>query len=120
MAGEQPSPPTEESILSTFLLPPTPLSLSTSLQDFRSLFPRQYQSDPLIQLLYRELQHQVALGADEVRNNIEAEAERGRKMASMVRKGRKWREMMIYWIWERMMLLGWRFAWTMRYTSTLP
>ncbi|KAF2803985.1 uncharacterized protein BDZ99DRAFT_398880 [Mytilinidion resinicola] len=71
--------PTEASILSNFLLPPAPLPAFMTLRQFTELFPRALQSEPEIKVLYRELQHQRAIDADDVKRNIAAEVNRGEK-----------------------------------------
>ncbi|KAF2497585.1 hypothetical protein BU16DRAFT_606117 [Lophium mytilinum] len=71
--------PTEASILSNFLLPPAPLPAFITLRQFTELFPRALQSEPEIKVLYRELQHQRAIDADDVKRNIATEVKRGEK-----------------------------------------
>jgi centromere-localized protein 2 len=87
--------PTESQLLSSFLLPPTPLALYLSLTDFRALFPSKHRNDATVELLYRELQHQVAVGADEVKRNIATEAEQGKKIMGRVRRVRAKREQQV-------------------------
>lgn len=82
-------PPTESSILSNFLLPPAPLPVAISLQQFVELFPRSQQSNQDIQLLYRELQHQRALDIDDLKKNIAAEVQRGEKQKRQVVRARR-------------------------------
>jgi centromere-localized protein 2 len=69
--------PTEATILSQFLLPPSPLPSVITLKAFTELFPKNEQSSPQIRALYRELQHQRARVVDTVTRNITAEVKRG-------------------------------------------
>lgn len=71
-------PPTEQTILSTFLLAPSPLPTILPLAQFTALFPRSEQSSPEIKRLYRSLQHRRALVTDSVAQNIEEEVKRGK------------------------------------------
>ncbi|KAI9812382.1 MAG: hypothetical protein M1832_000417 [Thelocarpon impressellum] len=82
-------PPTETSILSDFLLTPSALPTTISLQKFTALFPRAQRSNPQIAAFYRELQHQRALVAEQVRRNIAAEAKRGERLRREVVKARR-------------------------------
>lgn len=73
----------EESLLSTFLLPRAPLSSFLTLSQFGELFPRSYREPvlhPGIPVLYHELQHQRALVIDHVRENIANECTRSEKL----------------------------------------
>ncbi|KAF2460639.1 Cnl2/NKP2 family protein-domain-containing protein [Lineolata rhizophorae] len=81
--------PTEASILSSFLLSPAPLPTFLTLRQFKELFPRSQQSDPQIQTLYRELQHQRAIDIDDVRRHIAAEVKRGKRQKRSVVEGRR-------------------------------
>ncbi|KAJ9663613.1 hypothetical protein H2201_005574 [Coniosporium apollinis] len=81
--------PTEASILSNFLLPPAPLPVIVSLEQFTELFPRSQQSNPQIPVLYRELQHQRAIDIDDVKRNIAAEVRRGEKQQREVIRARR-------------------------------
>jgi centromere-localized protein 2 len=81
--------PTESTILSNFLLPPTPLPLALPLETFTNLFPRASRSSPEIPLLYRELQYQVALGVDEVKRNITGEVQRGEETRIRIARARR-------------------------------
>ena len=80
---------TEESILSNFLLSPAPLSQVVSLHDFAELFPLSQRSNPQVEALFRELQHQRALITDRVQQNIRNEVRRGDKLRRDVAKARK-------------------------------
>lgn len=82
-------PPTEASILSSFLLPPAPLSTVISLRKFTELFPHSQQSSPQIPALYRELQHQRAVDIDDVKRNIAAEVKHGERQKREVVKARR-------------------------------
>jgi centromere-localized protein 2 len=84
-----PSQPTESSLLSSFLLTPAPLPLAIPLPKFKELFPRAHRSSPDIPILYRELQYQVALGIDEVKQNITAEVRRGEETRAQVARARR-------------------------------
>ncbi|KAI9665699.1 MAG: hypothetical protein M1821_003633 [Bathelium mastoideum] len=81
--------PTERSILNGFLLPAATLPSAISSDEFTELFPEARQASPEIGQLYRELQHQRAIDADDVKHNIEAEARRGEKMKRDVACARK-------------------------------
>ncbi|KAF1809101.1 hypothetical protein P152DRAFT_404046 [Eremomyces bilateralis CBS 781.70] len=81
-------PPTEKSILTNFLLPPAPLSTVITQKKFTELFPRTLQGNPAVGALYRELQHQRALGIDQVARSIEGEVHRGERQARQVAKER--------------------------------
>lgn len=80
--------PTEATILSSFLLPPTPLPAIISLKGFMELFPRAQQSSLQVRLLYRHLQHQRAKLTDAVAHNIAAEVRRGYAQRRAVVKAR--------------------------------
>ncbi|KAK0108937.1 hypothetical protein ONS96_002774 [Cadophora gregata f. sp. sojae] len=81
--------PTEETILSTFLLSPAPLPTIITLKAFTELFPRSQQSSPQIKALYRDLQHQRARLTDTVSRNIAAEVKRGKAQRREVARARK-------------------------------
>ena len=81
--------PTESSILSDFLLSAATLSSAISFEEFVDLFPSSKQESSEISQLYRELQHQRAIDADDVKYNIEAEVKRGEKMKRDVARARK-------------------------------
>lgn len=78
-------PPTEGSILTNFLLLPSPLPTVISLEKFTELFPRKLRSHPQIRTLYRELQHLRAQDVDLVRQNIEDEIRRGERQKEDLR-----------------------------------
>jgi centromere-localized protein 2 len=82
-------PPTESTILSTFLLPPAPLPALISLKAFTDLFPRAHHSSPHIRSLYRALQHQRAQLADAVAHNIATETKRGTAQRRAVLRARR-------------------------------
>jgi centromere-localized protein 2 len=82
-------PPTEQTILSTFLLAPAPLPTILPLAQFIALFPRSEQSSPEIQRLYRSLQHRRALLTDDVAQNIEDEVKRGNAQRRAVARLRR-------------------------------
>jgi len=68
---------TESSLLTSFLLPPAPLTVSLSLPQFTELFPKSRRDDASIPGLYRELQKQRAQDIERVKQNIVAEAKLG-------------------------------------------
>lgn len=82
-------PPTETTILSTFLLPPSPLPTILSLKAFTDLFPRAQQSSPQIRALYRDLQHQRAQLTDAVSRSIAMEVKRGAAQRRAVVRARR-------------------------------
>ena len=83
-------PPSESTILTSYLVPPSPLPQIISLQRFTELFPQHARSNPQIPLIYRELQHQRTLLTDQIKENIKAEAKRGeRSRREVVRARRK-------------------------------
>ncbi|KFY11275.1 hypothetical protein V492_04544, partial [Pseudogymnoascus sp. VKM F-4246] len=69
-------PPTESQILSSFLIPPSPLPVVLPPTAFAALFP---SSTPQASIahLYRLLSYQRALLTDAVKKDIEDEARRG-------------------------------------------
>ncbi|KAI9820689.1 MAG: hypothetical protein M1827_005058 [Pycnora praestabilis] len=78
--------PTETSILTNFLVSPAPLPSFITLQKFTDLFPRPQRTNPQVQLLYRDLQHQRAIDTDQVKQNISSEVKKGSKqMREVVR-----------------------------------
>ncbi len=81
--------PTEEKILSTFLLPPAPLQSIISLKAFTALFPRAQQSSPQIKVLSRDLQRQRAHVTDTIGHNVAVETKRGIAQRRAVVKARK-------------------------------
>lgn len=81
--------PTESTILTNFLLPPSPLPTILSLQKFTSLFPKAQRSNPQVKYLYRELQHLRALDIDEVKQNIVREVKVGEKQRREVIRARR-------------------------------
>jgi Cnl2/NKP2 family protein len=81
--------PSESSIISSFLLTPATLPSTISIQQFTALFPRAQQTNPQIRSLYRELQHQRAIAVDDVSQNIEDEAQRGKSQRLQIARMRK-------------------------------
>ncbi|OBT96978.1 hypothetical protein VE01_05526 [Pseudogymnoascus verrucosus] len=69
-------PPTESTILTSFLLPPSPLPIILPPSAFTALFPPSTPASS-ISHLYRLLSHQRALLSDAVRADIEDEVRRG-------------------------------------------
>ncbi|KAL9081474.1 MAG: hypothetical protein Q9157_000032 [Trypethelium eluteriae] len=82
-------PPTESSILSNFLLSAATLSSAVTNEEFADLFPDTKKDSPEVGQLYRELQHQRAIDADDVQHNIELEVRRGDKMKRDIMRTRK-------------------------------
>ena len=82
-------PPTETSILTTFLIPPSSLPEVISLQRFTDLFPKNNRTHADIPVLYRELQHQRALVVDQIKEDIRAEAKRGERSRREVVRARR-------------------------------
>ena len=82
-------PPTEATILSTYLLLPADLRSIITPAQFAGLFPKAAASSPQITSLYRDLETQRAATITEVRENIEAEVRRGRKMRAEVARSRR-------------------------------
>lgn len=70
-------PPTEEKILTNYLLSSASLPAILSLQKFTSYFPFATRSSPEIKRLYRSLQHNRALLTDSVAKAIAQESRRG-------------------------------------------
>jgi centromere-localized protein 2 len=81
--------PTEQTILSTFLLTQSNLPEIFTFQSFASHFPKAQQSSPEIKRLYRTLQHRRALITDAVAQNIEDEVERGNAQREVVVRARR-------------------------------
>lgn len=81
--------PTEQNILSNYLLVPAELPTIISLQEFVALFPRSLQSSPHIRSLYRDLQSQRNAVIDSVAAEIEAEAKHGKAMRRAVIRSRR-------------------------------
>ena len=81
--------PTEETILTAFLLSPASLTEIFTFQSFASHFPKAQQSSPEIKRLYRSLQHRRALISDTVAQNIDNEVERGNAQRQVVVRARR-------------------------------
>jgi centromere-localized protein 2 len=81
--------PTEQTILTTFLLAPSSLTTIFTFQSFAAAFPKAQQSSPEIRRLYRALQHRRALVTDAVAENIEDEVERGNAQRRAVVRARR-------------------------------
>ncbi|KAJ5138791.1 Kinetochore subunit NKP2 [Penicillium bovifimosum] len=78
--------PTEESILSNFLLSPAPLPTVMSLQKFTELFPKRLRGHPHIRAIYRELQQVREQDMDRVNESIDNEIKQGKKQRAELRK----------------------------------
>jgi len=76
--------PTEQQILTNYLLAPAQLPTIISLEEFTALFPRALQSSPRVRSLYRDLQAQRSALVDAVSEEIAAEAKHGRAMRRAV------------------------------------
>ncbi|KAK3304623.1 Cnl2/NKP2 family protein-domain-containing protein [Chaetomium strumarium] len=81
--------PTEQTILSNYLLVPAQLPAIISLQEFIALFPRQLQSSPRIRSLYRDLQSQRNVVVDAVAEEIEQEVKQGKAMRRAVIRSKR-------------------------------
>lgn len=81
--------PTEQTILTAFLLVPASLTEIFTFQSFASHFPKAQQSSPEIKRLYRSLQHRRALITDIVAQNIDDEVERGNAQRQVVVRARR-------------------------------
>ncbi|KAJ5908824.1 Kinetochore subunit NKP2 [Penicillium taxi] len=78
--------PSEESILSNFLLSPAPLPTVLPLQKFTELFPKRLRNHPHIRTLYRELQQVREQDMDRVSENIHLEIQNGERQKAELRK----------------------------------
>ncbi|OQD68623.1 hypothetical protein PENDEC_c033G05764 [Penicillium decumbens] len=78
--------PSEESILSNFLLSPAPLPTVLSLQKFTELFPKRLRNHPHVRTLYRELQQVREHDMDLVNANIHREIRQGERQQAELRK----------------------------------
>ncbi|KAK4098245.1 hypothetical protein N658DRAFT_499665 [Parathielavia hyrcaniae] len=81
--------PTEQEILSNYLLAPARLPSIISLQEFVALFPRQLQSSPQIRTLYRDLQSQRNAVVDTVAEQVDQEAKHGKAMRRAVIRSKR-------------------------------
>lgn len=78
--------PSEDSILSNFLLSPASLPTAMSLQQFTDLFPRHLRDHPQIKALYQELQLLREQDMDVVNENIDKETKQGDQQKAELRK----------------------------------
>ncbi|KAJ5637696.1 hypothetical protein N7490_007575 [Penicillium lividum] len=78
--------PSEESILSNFLLVPASLPTVLSLQKFTELFPKRLRNHPHIRSLYRELQQTREHDMDQVNENIDNEIQQGERQKAELHK----------------------------------
>ncbi|KAJ5179795.1 Kinetochore subunit NKP2 [Penicillium capsulatum] len=78
--------PSEEAILSNFLLSPAPLPTVLSLQKFTELFPRRLRNHPHIRTLYRELQQIREQDMDQINGNIDQEIRQGERQKAELQK----------------------------------
>ncbi|KAK0747476.1 Cnl2/NKP2 family protein-domain-containing protein [Apiosordaria backusii] len=81
--------PTEQTILSNYLLIPAQLPAIISLEEFTAFFPKPLQSSPHIRSLYRDLQSQRNALVDSVAEEIEAEARQGKALRRHVIRARR-------------------------------
>lgn len=81
-------PPSESQILTTYLLPPSPLPTILPPPAFPPLFPPSAQPSPQINALYRDLQHQRALVVDAVARAVAGEVKKGNMLRRVVRRTR--------------------------------
>ncbi|KAK4122971.1 hypothetical protein N657DRAFT_646731 [Parathielavia appendiculata] len=81
--------PTEQEILSNYLLAPARLPSIISLHEFVALFPRQMQSSPQIRTLYRDLQSQRNALVDAIAEQVEEEAKHGKAMRRAVIRSKR-------------------------------
>lgn len=77
-------PPTEEQILTDYLLQPAPLNSILTFDQFKSLFPRQVQGSQHLRTLFRDLQSQRNALIDTVTAAIDDETQRGQAMRRQV------------------------------------
>ena len=82
-------PPSEESILSNFLLSPAPIPTVMTLQQFTELFPKRLRSNPQIKSLYRELQQVREQDMDLVNENIDKELKGSEEHKAQLRMASK-------------------------------
>ncbi len=82
-------PPTEHSILTSYLLLPAPLPSIISLAEFTALFPRPLQSSRRVRTLYRDLQRQRNAALDAVAEQVVDEAKAGRAMRRAVARAKR-------------------------------
>lgn len=76
--------PTEDEILTNYLLQPAPLTSIVTFDQFKALFPRQLQNSQQLRTLFRDLQAQRGNLVDTVSASIEVEAQRGQAMRRQV------------------------------------
>lgn len=81
--------PTEQKILTNYLLVPAQLPAIISLDEFVALFPRPLQSSPRIRSLYRDLQSQRNAVIDSMAEQIEAETKQGKAMRRAVIRSKR-------------------------------
>ncbi|KAK4175651.1 Cnl2/NKP2 family protein-domain-containing protein [Triangularia setosa] len=81
--------PTEQKILTNYLLVPARLPAIISLEEFTTLFPKPLQPSPHIRSLYRDLQGQRNSLVDSVAEEIQAEARQGKALRRHVLKARR-------------------------------
>lgn len=78
--------PSEQSILSNFLLSPAPLPTMISLQKFTSFFPKHLRNHPHVRAMYRELQQDREQDMDLVNENIDREVKMGEEQQAELQK----------------------------------
>lgn len=80
--------PSEQSILSNFLLSPAPLPTMISLQMFTNFFPKHLRNHPHIRTMFRELQQVREQDMDQVNENIDREVKLGEQQQAELQKAR--------------------------------
>ena len=81
--------PSEESILSNFLLSPASLPSAMSLEQFTEMFPKRLRSNPQIRSLYRELQQLREQDMDLINQNIDQESKQGEQQKAELQNALK-------------------------------
>lgn len=82
-------PPSEQEILTDYLIQPSALTSIITFEQFQALFPASLQASPQVRSLYRDLRVQRDLVIAEVQANIEEEVRRGKAMRNEIRRARQ-------------------------------
>ncbi|KAF4584396.1 hypothetical protein GQ602_005769 [Ophiocordyceps camponoti-floridani] len=77
-------PPTEQEILTNYLIQPSPLITMTTLPQFQHLFPPSMRNSPMIRTLFRDLQEQRGLTVDAVQRSIVTETMQGQLLLNQI------------------------------------
>ncbi|KAL9113291.1 MAG: hypothetical protein Q9227_002626 [Pyrenula ochraceoflavens] len=72
-------PPSESSILSSYLLNPASFPTIVSQEQFRDFFPKPHRTHPMVKQLYRDLQFLRTVDMDAVEDNIHHEVIKGER-----------------------------------------